>query len=48
MVEILKSKGMIGFVVFIIGICCFSANGINNQINMESDPNNNLVVINEK
>lgn len=48
MVEILKSKGMIGFIIFIIGICYFSANGINNQIIMEGNEDNNIVVINEK
>ncbi len=46
MIEIVKSKGMICFILFVIGVCYFGANNINNQIRME-EGNNNLVVINE-
>lgn len=47
MIEIIKSKGMLCFVLFIVGICYLSANNINSQISMEEGSNNNLVVINE-
>ena len=48
MIEMVKSKGMLCFILFMMGICYFSANSINNQATMKEDLNNNLIVLNEK
>lgn len=45
--ELVKSKGMIGFVLFIIGVSCFNVIKTNNEIKME-DNDNTLIVLNDK
>lgn len=47
MVEILKSKVLMGFVVFIVGIVYFNACTLDNKNVMEESHKDNFVVLNE-
>lgn len=47
MVEILKSKVLMGFVVFIVGIVYFNSCTLDNKNVMEESHKDNFVVLNE-
>lgn len=47
MVEILKSKVLMGFAVFVVGVIYFNACTIDNKNVMEESSKDNLVVLNE-
>ncbi len=47
MVEILKSKVLVGFLIFIVGIVYFNACTLDNKNVMEEGPKDNFVVFNE-
>ncbi len=46
MKEILKSKLMLGFILFIMGVCYINIQ-MNNEVNMEDNDLNNTVVLNK-
>lgn len=45
--ELVKSKGMIGFILFIIGISCFNVVKTNNEMKIDKG-SNTLIVLNDK
>lgn len=47
MVEILKSKVLVGFLIFIVGIVYFNACTLDNKSVMEEGTKDNFVVLNE-
>lgn len=48
MKDILKSKVMVCFILFIIAICSFNTININNEMHMERIGDNSTVVLNKK
>ena len=44
--ELVRSKGMIGFAVFIIGLSVFNVFKINNEMKVDKN-NSNLIVLND-
>lgn len=44
--ELVRSKGMIGFVLFIIGLSCFNVVKTNNEMKVDND-NSTLIVLND-